>query len=282
MKLIKSWVLPFAISAALFLIVRPVLAQTAGLPHDVTVGTVSDESGFRQVYYEFNGSREIITSGRFTSADPITQGGLVAWISQINGLWQIFLYDLSAKVTTQLTFTGNNVNPRIDDVGRIVWEGWDGNTWQIFFFDGKSIRQLTTGDTSLNPDLSGDYISYGRRDITGTWRAVIYSIKDDKSVDVTVGEKARSPQIRNGDIYLGVGSGVEEKFPLTVDDLFLLNLVPLSATSSASPSAVPSPEPTPETVTEEQITEELNASPSASPAETPVQGSGSSGQSEVQ
>lgn len=242
-RIVKSWGLPLIIASALFLIVKPVLAQVAGTPSGVTVGKVSDTEGFSQIYYESDGGREIITNGRFTSASPVTQNGLIVWVSQINGLWQVFSYAVSAKSTTQLTFTGNNVNPGVDEKGRIVWEGWDGATWQVFFFDGKSVRQLTTGDTTLNPDLSGDYISYGRRGANGTWRAVIYSIKDDKSIDVTLGENAGNPKIKNGDIYLGMGSENEEKFPLSVSDLFLLNLTPLTATDSASLTASSSGNP---------------------------------------
>ncbi len=277
MKLFKSWAIPLIISIGLFFVIRPVLAQTVEIPHDVTVGTVSGRDNFSQIYYEFNGVREVITDNRYTNASPVSAGEYIVWVSQINGLWQVFLYDLTAKITTQLTFVGNNVNSKVEGKGRVVWEGWDGATWQIFFFDGSSTRQLTTGDTSLNPDINGDYISYGRRDISGTWRAVIYSMKDDKSVDVTVGEKARNPKIRNGEIYLAFGSLVEEKFPLSVADLFLLNLTPLTASASASVEASTS-----------AIVQELSATasavaevPLASPSPSPSPESTPSGQPEA-
>ncbi len=252
-RIVKNWALPLIIAVLVFLIVKPVLAQTMEIPHDVVVGTISDESGFRQIYYESNGAREIITNGRFTSASPVTQNGRIVWVSQINGLWQIFSYDILSKAATQLTFMGNNVNPRVDEKGRIVWEGWVEGAWQIFFFDGSSVRQLTSGDLSLNPDFGGDYLSYGRRGVNGTWRAVVYSIKDNKSIDVTLGENAKNPKIRNGDIYLGAGSESEEKFPLSVSDLFLLNLTSLTATDSASLTASSSANP---------ILEELSATAS--------------------
>lgn len=251
---IKNWLVPTFIAISIFFVVRPVLAQTTGVPNPDAVG-VESVDGYSQVYYEKGGSRNFITQGNINNKMPFLAGGYIVYISDINGLGQVFLYALDSGARTQLTFLGNNLNPKVDNTGRVVWEGWSyqDSTWQIFFFDGKSVRQLTTGDTSLNPDFYSDYISYGRRDVTDTWRAVVYSIKDDKSVDITTGEKARKPGIRNGEIYLGMGEINEEKFPLKVEDLFLLDLMSISeSTSSASP-----------------ILEELSATPSGIP-EIPI------------
>jgi len=243
MRILKNWTLPVAVAIVLFLIVRPVVAQTIAVPDDIVVGTTPDEEGFSQIYYKSGENRVIITDTRYTNGSPVVSSKYIAWVGQINGTWQVFLYDIATGVTTQLTYTGNNVNPKVDDKGRIIWEGWVSDSWQVFFFDGFSTKQLTTGDTSLNPEMEGDYVSYGRRDIAGTWRAVVYSVADNKSVDVTTGENARKPVIKNGDIYLGAG---EEKFPLKVSDLFLLDLPSISeSTPSANPvldelSATPS------------------------------------------
>ena len=234
-RIVKNWLIPLFVAVAVFFVIRPVLAQTVDIPSPDAVGVESID-GYSQVYYEVGGGRKFITSGNINSKMPAFAGKYIAYVTDINGLGQVFLYDLASETRTQLTFIGNNLNPKVDDKGRVTWEGWqDPNiTWQIFFFDGKSTRQLTTGDTSLNPNLSGDYISYGRRDITDTWRAVVYSINDNKSVDVTTGEKARNPKIKNGDIYLAAESLAEEKFSLSVDDLFLLNLAPLSESTESS------------------------------------------------
>jgi len=239
-KIFVSWSASLLIAGLLFIGVRPILAQQldAGLSdyikaNDLQVGT-EVVSGYQQVFYTYQGSKHFITNESRNSRSPFTNGRYVAYVSDYNEAGQIFLYDTISDSKTQLTFLGTNLNPRVDYKGRVVWEGWDGNTWQIFFFDGLSTKQLTTGDTSLNPDFSDDYISYGRRDITDTWRAVVYSINDNKSVDVTTGEKARNPKIKNGDIYLAAESLAEEKFSLSVDDLFLLNLAPLSESTESS------------------------------------------------
>ena len=228
--------MPLFIAVAIFFIVRPALAQTVDIPIPDIVGAES-VSGYTQIYYESKGNRNFITQGNINSRMPFWVGEYIVYVSDIDGLGQVFFYNLASETRIQLTFIGNNLNPKVDDKGRVTWEGWQqpDTTWQIYYFDGKSVRKLTSGDLSLNPDLSGEYISYGRRGVNGTWRAVIYSIKDDKSIDVTLGENSRNPKIRNGDIYLGVDSMNEEKFPLSVSDLFLLNLTPLTATSSGNP-----------------------------------------------
>jgi hypothetical protein len=244
MKIIKNWILPLTIAIALFLLVRPTLAQVVATPKDPAVG-VESVDGYTQVYFDNSGTRQFITSGNINSSMPVSAGSYIVYVSDINGEGQIFLYDATSGTKTQLTFIGTNLNPKVDEKGRAVWEGWDGSTWQVFFFDGLSTIQLTTGDTSLNPEISEDYISYGRRDVTGTWRAVVYSIKEGKSVDVVTGEKSRKPTIRNGDIYLGTKES-EEKFSLKVSDLFLLDFTSINqSTESANP-----------------ILEELSATPS--------------------
>lgn len=244
MKFTKNWLLPTIIATALFFVVRPVLAQTVQTPSDVTVGTKSDSEGFSQIYYKSGENQIVITNTRYTNGSPVASGKYIAWVGQVNGAWQIFLYDVVTGVTTQITYMGNNLNPKVNNEGQVVWEGWDGNTWQVFFFDGASTRQLTVGDTTLNPEFGGDYISYGRRNSAGTWRAVVYSIKDNKSADVTTGEETRKPKIEgDGEIILGES---EQKFPLKVSDLFLLNL---PSVEESTPSADP-------------ILEELSATPS--------------------
>ncbi len=244
MKIIKNWILPITVALGLFLLIRPVMAQSVAVSDNISVGTTADEEGFSQIYYKSGENQVIITNTRYTNGSPATDGKYIAWAGQVNGAWQIFLYDVATGVTTQITYTGNNVNPKVDKDGRVIWEGWDGETWQVFFFDGISTQQLTVGDTAINPEFGGDYISYGRRNSAGTWRAVVYSMIDKKSVDVTTGEETRKPKIsKNGEIYFGTN---QEKFPLKVDDLFLLDLVSVSeSTFSADP-----------------ILEELSATPS--------------------
>lgn len=256
LKKISAWITPLLTAVFLFLGTRPIIAQSIGVPSIDSVN-VDSVDGYTQVYYVSSSVRHYITNGNVNSRMPSTSGTFISYVSDINGAGQIFLYDAVSGSKIQLTFLGTNLNPKVDSKGRVVWEGWSQSTnsgwgtWQVFFFDGKSVKQLTRGDTSLNPDFGGEYISYGRRDVAGTWRAVVYSIKDDKSLDVAIGEESRTPKIEDGDIYLSSENSNQKKFPLSITDLFLLNLVPLNATESSQISNI------------NAISDELTATPDA-------------------
>ena len=262
----NNWLTSIIIASLLFVMVRPTFAQVIEnqanlaqylVANNVEVGSEVGNHGFPQIYYVWNDSKKFITDDQNTNADPDTDGEYITWMKQIRSVWQIFLYHIPTENVVQLTNSGTNVNPRISG-DKIVWEGWIDGGWQVFFFDGKSVRQLTSGDISMNPDIEGDNIVYGRKDIAGIWRAVVYSTSQDEAQDITTGVVAKHPVLENGRIILGRvnGKGGEE-FPLTVEDLFLLDLAPLST------SLTPSPAPTLEVVTEEDIIEELQATSSA-------------------
>lgn len=219
------------------------MAQTIGNQKIDNVG-VEIVDGYSQIYYEDADGKHFITSGNANSRTLSWVGDFIAYVTEIQGEGKIFLYDNKSGSKIQLTIAGNSQNPKVNSKGQVTWEGWTEDTWQVFFFDGTSTQQLTVGDTTLNPDFGGEYISYGRRNSAGTWRAVIYSITDKKSVDVTTGETARKPKIdKDGNILLGDGA---EKFSLKASDLFLLDL---SSVEESTPSADP-------------ILEELSATPS--------------------
>lgn len=275
------------VSVAIFVFVRPTLAQINQRQTDLETflagnnvevgGEVVD--GHSQIYYVFQGQKTFVGNKSQNKIQPSSNGEYIVWSGEVNGAGQIYLYHISTDTTTQLTSLSTNQKPKVSKDGKVVWEGWVGDTWQTFFFDGKRAAQLTSGEASVNPDIEGENIVFGQKD-GASYRAVVYSISKNEFKDITVGVEAQYPRLAGGKIRLGVTGG-EKGFPLTVDDLFLLNLAPLSATASASPSASPGPTG-PETVTPADIRDELNASPSASPVEIQTPESSSSGQLDLQ
>ena len=94
--------------------------------------------------------------------------------------------------------------------------------------------------------------------MSGTWRSVVYSISKDKAKEVSTGISSKHHKVDDGKIVLADG-----EFPLTVEDLFLLDLEPLATTnevttddiaqeleatssSQVEPEATPTSSPTPE------------------------------------
>lgn len=258
-SLFTHWVLPFTISSLIFLVAKPILAQQISdviipNPSITGVGSEADESGFRQIYYIAGDKKTFITKTNYPNGEPNYNGDFITWMGQsTGGAWQIFLHNISTNHTTQISTMQNNANPSVSTEGNAVWEGWvnddDGGRWQIFLFDGIRVVQLTQGDLSLNADIEGDYVSYGRKDPSGSWRGVVYSISKKESKDVSVGLATKKTQLDNGKIIL-TGDDRYKEFPLKADDLFLLDVNPLI-------NSTPEPTDSPLVVTETEILNEI-------------------------
>lgn len=245
-KFIK-WLLPIFISFALFTGVRPILAELSTFEENlsnllqvegVEVGSESVD-GFTQIYYLFEGEKKFVTDGSQNSRQPHSAGEHIVWVTDVNGAGQIFLYHIPSGHLIQLTHYGTNLEPRVSKNGNVVWEGWvdqyDSENrlvsegWQILVFDGKTIKQITQGDLSVDPDIEGDFIVYARKGSAGFWRSVAYSISEDKHIDVTSGSDAEAPKLVNGDIFVGPAIEAQKRYALKITDLFLLDLPPLYA-----------------------------------------------------
>jgi len=212
--------------SVLFTVVDPVFAQTGVLDGNLVIGEETID-GYRQVYYLSGNKKIFITQGQTNSRMPHTSGDYITYISEINGEGQIFLHHVPSSTTLKLTNHSTNLEPKVNNDGWVVWEGWipEEDGWQVFLFDMVSVRQLTSGDLSMNPDIEDKYVIYSRKSVAEEWKAVIYSANEDKHIDVTFGEKTRVPKIKNGKIYLLQGT---EEYTLMVGDLFLLDFKSLT------------------------------------------------------
>lgn len=264
---IKTWLLPVIVALGLFVVVRPVIAQVLepdiGTLEPFEVGEEVND-GLLRVYYLEGDNKIFVSDEENNSKHAHLKGEYIVWVTEPGDRpGQIYRYHVPSGFAIQITNSGTNLKPVVSLKGEVVWERWTGDRWQLFFFDGKSTVQLTSGDVSVNADIEGDSIVYAKQNASGTWTAVGYSISQDKTVEITIGSGAKHPRVENGEVFLGaVGNNPGEKFILTLDDLFLLGF--------DKPQATPSPEPTkPETVTEKEVKAELTATPSAILEATP-------------
>jgi beta propeller repeat protein len=239
-------VLPVFAAILILIVAAPAMAQlgdqrtrllTYVLSNDLDAGIEADEEGYGQVYFVFEGDKFIITDSRTSKGGVQVNHEDVVWIEQVDGLWQIFRYNIATNTTTQFTFSGNNVNPKVSG-GKVVWEGIRQNgNWQIYVYDGTILGPITSGDMAANPQIDGDYIVFARKDINNQWKSQIYKFSQRKTLDIAIGIENRNPDIEGGEIFLGIKNFNRRRFPLNVDDLFLLDLPPLS-TDSISTSQV--------------------------------------------
>lgn len=297
--------LPVLLGISLFLLIRPRVEQTFARDLDVGQyvgqGDVLVESevvdGHQQVYYEFNGRKSFVSElDNLNSYQADSRGPYIVWVTSINGAGQIFRHHIPSGETIQITDSSSNGQPRVDRLGNVVWERWvwleeegaDG-TWQVFLFDGVSTRQITSGTTSINPDVDGDRIVFAQRTSDGEWAAIEYR-RDTRQVrEIQRGFVAKQPYFDGGEIKYGRVS-IREPRPVTpvptrpvptagpaltedADATFSADEEP-EPTQEPAPTDEPEPIPElvsttaptstptePETVSEEDIIEELLGEP---------------------
>ncbi len=109
----------------------------------------------------------------------------VVWQSLIDGRQQIIVYDLDEGEESQLTFSrNNNMEPKISKEG-IVWQAWDGNDWEIMYFDGKYTDQITDNSSQdVAPVIEDGYILWS---ILGSnsQEAKVYSLDSGETLTIT-------------------------------------------------------------------------------------------------
>lgn len=210
-KVFVNWVTPFVITALIFSLVRPAFAeifeQDINLAQYLATNSLEVGSetvdGYQQVYYIFNGSKTFITSSSQNSTQAVSDGEYIAYSTAVNGAGQIFLYHVPSNTTAQITSSGTNLQPRLSN-GKIVWEGWTEDKWQVFLFDGTSVRQLTSGSLSINPDIEDDQVVWASNNEQDEWRTLSYSLGSNFGVVIKEGLVARYPKFRNKQVVFEV------------------------------------------------------------------------------
>jgi hypothetical protein len=238
-----SLYLPVILAILLFIFIKPSHAQfldydtrlaSYAVNNDFEVGTVTNEDNINQIYFEYDGKRNVITDTNYTNGSPYSSHEYIVWMGLIDGYWQIFRHHIPTKTTIQLTHSANNANPKVNTNGDVVWESLvysiDGSsTWQIFLYDGKSSKQISENSLlSQNADIDGDYVVYSTKGINNVWTSYAYSIEAQSTKEIAVGQDSRYPHLDGKNIYLSSDSKNQKRFNLNTDDLFLLDLKSLT------------------------------------------------------
>ena len=109
--------------------------------------------------YMWNGTRRDITDdlGGSAAHDFSLDNGTLAYE------WSATPSTIKYWDGTTVQEIGNGSDPSLDD-GAIAFEVWDGHDWEIYFWDGMSIEQITDNDFGdFDPSLSGNLLAWAGR-----------------------------------------------------------------------------------------------------------------------
>jgi hypothetical protein len=124
------------------------------------------------------------------------------------------------NITELRDHTYNNNEPQINGGGQVVWAGYDGNDYEIFFFDGEKTTQLTNNTDNDNaPDINNKgHITWMTLDNISLERKGVFYY--DGSIINKISNRGEDPKINDSDnivwfdydgqdneIFLNNGSG---------------------------------------------------------------------------
>jgi hypothetical protein len=165
----------------------------------------------------------------------------IVWQRTIDGRQQIVLYDIEDKKEMQLTFSRtNNMEPKVSSAG-IVWQAWDGNDWEIMYFDGVYTEQITDNQSQdVTPVIEVEYILWT---VLGgeEQEARVYSLADKEAVTIAghSGGAITNPRfILVYDTLFDNGDVVTQGF----DPITGLS-APIAAKAAPKPVEIPNPDP---------------------------------------
>ena len=202
-------------------------------------------SGNMEIYLQTNrGNERQVTDNAYDDTSPHydPESMRLVWHRLIDGRYQIISYDIMEGSESQLTFSKtNNMEPKVSDAG-IVWQAWDGNDWEVMFFDGSYTEQITNNDSQdVAPVIQDGYVLWN---VLGAQeqQARVYSLdtKETISIEGHEGGSIVNPrfvlvydtQFENGDIVtqsFDPATGLSE---------------PITATPAPEPINIPEPDPT--------------------------------------
>lgn len=206
-----------------------------------------DARGYQQIFVQDGSQISQITKTNFDNIQPVVNkdDSLIAWQGLVNDRWQIFAYDRTTGVTTQLTTgEGSNINPAID--GReLAWQGWDAaeNNWEIFFAapngtaDGWSTKEITHDPWAhVGPELAGGLLAWQEY---RNWTWQIFA--DDLSSGVISEVSAGSGTNTNPKFLLAWTNEASGTAAAYAYDIASGQVSPLAAPAPVAPASIPQP-----------------------------------------
>jgi beta propeller repeat protein len=167
---------------------------------------VESVEGYQQIYYRYNGQKVFLTGANYSHIKPVASGEYVAWEGLNSGAGQIYIYNVLTDALTQVTSASTNQNPAIYQ-NTVAWESWQDNSWQIFYYDGFSVKQISAdGVPSVRPSIQGHQIIYAEQFSDG-WASLSYDLTTGQYTVIKTGDEASTAYphfAANGSIKTGI------------------------------------------------------------------------------
>lgn len=198
-QLILAWALPVILAAALLAGVHArVAANSAPSSNELQTFLQNNKlqvyenvaDNYPQIFYLYNGQSYQITSENYAHLHPVASGHYVTWQAVVNGQGQVFLYDVLTGSQIQLSTVAPNEGIYMQD-DKVSWQGWDGNNWQIYFYNGTTANQITTGpNSSVHSATNGRQIIYAEQLSNDDWKAQSYDLGTGQVTTIRQGDTA--------------------------------------------------------------------------------------------
>lgn len=198
-RLLRNWLLPLILTALIILILHPGVKADPAPTTDELVAYLAKHNldlgaqvvnGYEQIYYAYNGQQVFITGTAYNHVYQAASGPYVTWEGVFGSGGQIYIYNVLTGAEVQLSSHGTNSEPSIFS-NQVVWRNWDGQHWQIYYYNGSTVQQITSGNSSsVRPSTNGQKIIYAQQVATNDWKAQVYDIASGQTSSLREGNEA--------------------------------------------------------------------------------------------
>jgi hypothetical protein len=198
-QIVLAWILPLVLTLAILFGVHdrvkadpaPTATQLQQyLQHNQLGVYVDIANDYPQIFYPYNGQTVQLSDENYPHLHPMASGQYVAWQGVVDSQSQIFLYDVLSDSLLQLSSTGSNEGLYVYD-NTVVWQSWDGQYWQIYYYDGTQVQQITSDQaSSVRASIDGHQIIYAEQVGTDDWKAQSYDISTGQTSTISEGSTA--------------------------------------------------------------------------------------------
>ena len=141
--------------------------------------SAQDSEGDKEIYIEKDGELTQISNNHYDDDAPYFDkaSNTAVWHRLIDGRYQIIVYDFDTEEEEQITNDRyNNMQPnRFGDT--LVWQGWVGNDWEIFFSIDDEISMITDNTIhDITPSVNGTYVVWQSFE-NNVWQMKVYDVR---------------------------------------------------------------------------------------------------------